>query len=46
MKYQMLLIAGFALGIAGCAEKEQAAVEEAAEAQATPRSRSGEPKRS
>lgn len=36
MKFQMLLIAGFALGMAGCAEKEQAAVEEAAEAQATP----------
>jgi hypothetical protein len=36
MKYQMLLIAGFALGIAGCAEKEQTAVDEADKAQATP----------
>ena len=36
MKYQMLLIAGFALGIAGCAEKEPTAGEEADKAQATP----------
>ena len=36
MKYQKLLIALFALSIAGCAKEEQAAVEEADEAQAPP----------
>jgi hypothetical protein len=36
MKYHMLLIAGFALSVAACAKKEQPAVEEVDEAQATP----------
>lgn len=36
MKYQKLLIALFALSIAGCAKEEQAAVEEADDAKAPP----------
>ena len=36
MKYQKLLVALFALSIAGCAKEEQAAVEEVDEAQAPP----------